>query len=297
LRRANGDEIEGIKRTVERLGAGMLFDYGLWEDPLEASPLSSPTDHRVSVDRLERVGFSLPKEDWRYYVVAYNGNNAVLNELTNAFNLSSLELEVGFTVSHTDLGAGPQESIIWNPSRLFHVLEGAKWTSDFLVDVSPAAVPEALSTYTSLRDYDHAVLNLHMVLLQMRHLKALPHTSPLRFLGYFGILESLLTHNPKPTDTIDSITRQVRTKLKLLNRRFADAINYSGFEANADTVWKRMYGYRSVIAHGGTANFEHGELAVLKSPTQAMALLKHTTKALIRHTLNEPQLILDLREC
>ncbi len=131
----------------------------------------------------------------------------------------------------------------------------------------------------------------------MNHLKQLPHGSPLRVVGYFGILESLLTHPPKPTDPYDSITRQVKKKLALLDRRFVRAIDYNGFgEVNPEKVWTKMYAYRSVVAHGGMPDFT-GELAALKSPKQALKLLKETTKALIRHTLSEPQLIVDLREC
>lgn len=58
-----------------------------------------------------------------------------------------------------------------------------------------------------------------------------------------------------------------------------------------------MYKYRSAITHGGMPDFTRGDLAVLMSPRQALKLLKETTKALIRHTLSEPQLILDLRQC
>jgi hypothetical protein len=58
-----------------------------------------------------------------------------------------------------------------------------------------------------------------------------------------------------------------------------------------------MNDYRSVVAHGGIPDFTGGELAALKSPDQALKLLKETTKALIRHALSEPQLIVDLRDC
>ena len=58
-----------------------------------------------------------------------------------------------------------------------------------------------------------------------------------------------------------------------------------------------MYAYRSAVAHGGIPNFTRGDLAGLKSPNQALKLLKESTKALIRHALSEPQLIVDLRDC
>lgn len=74
------------------------------------------------------------------------------------------------------------------------------------------------------------------------------------------------------------------------------AIDYSDFEAPLEIVWSRMYAYRSKVADGGMPDFKK-DLAVLKSPKHALSLLKETTKALIKHTLREPQLIRDLREC
>lgn len=169
-------------------------------------------------------------------------------------------------------------------------------SSDFLVDVSSDDVSEITSIHASLRSYDHTVVDLKRPLIQMSQLKGLPHESPLRFLGYFTILESLLTHPPKGTDTIDSITRQVKKKLALLDRRFVTAIDYSGFDVKPEKVWERMYSYRSIIAHGGIPDFNR-DLTALKSPQRALKLIKETTKAQIRHTLSEPQLIVDLREC
>ena len=96
---------------------------------------------------------------------------------------------------------------------------------------------------------------------QLGQLKALPNYSPLRFLGYFAILESLLTHAPKPSDPYSSITRQVQKKLILLDHRWTHKINYGPFgEAKPEKVWSTMYGYRSLIAHGGQPDFS-GELS------------------------------------
>jgi len=57
-----------------------------------------------------------------------------------------------------------------------------------------------------------------------------------------------------------------------------------------------MYAYRSSVAHGGQADFTK-DLKVLKSHTQALKLIKNTTKAVIKQALQEPQLLGDLKEC
>jgi hypothetical protein len=57
-----------------------------------------------------------------------------------------------------------------------------------------------------------------------------------------------------------------------------------------------MYDYRSRVAHGGVADFT-GKLRILRNHEEALKLVKDTTKAVIRHALKEPQLLIDLREC
>jgi hypothetical protein len=240
LRRANNDEIESIERTMDRLN--VFSNYGILEARLEQNGL-----------------VSRPTEEWIYHVVAFRGNASILNELRTAFDLSHVELEVGFTISHLDPWAGSLESIT-SDARLFHVLEAAQWSSDFLVDVSPADVSEIGAIHSSLRSYDHTVMDLKRVFIQMSQLKGLPHASPLRFLGYFSILESLLTHHPKSTDPYDSITRQVKKKVALLDRRFVRAIDYNGLAGSTrrpcgrkctpiEASWLTV-GY--LISHAGT---------------------------------------------
>ncbi len=47
LRRANNDEIEGIKETIDRMRLGTSSDNRLWEDRLEpVDPASPPRDYR-----------------------------------------------------------------------------------------------------------------------------------------------------------------------------------------------------------------------------------------------------------
>jgi hypothetical protein len=140
-------------------------------------------------------------------------------------------------------------------------------------------------------------VDVQLLALQLGQLKGLPHKSELRFLGYFAVLESLLTHTPKPSDPYDSITRQVKKKLALLDHRFPHSIDYAPFGGtSADVVWSKMYAYRSLVAHGGIPSFD-GELQVLASHDAALTLIKETVKAVIRQALSEPQLVLDLRAC
>ena len=155
---------------------------------------------------------------------------------------------------------------------------------------------EIATLCAKLRSADRRLIDVKALAGRMGDLKLLPSRSPLIFLGYFAILESLLSYPPKLTDPYDFVVRQVKTKLALLNNRFDRKIDYSRFAgAPAETVWAKMYNYRHSLAQGNTPIFE-GDLAVLGSHAHAVGLLKRTVKAILRQALIEPQLLLDLKD-
>ena len=128
-------------------------------------------------------------------------------------------------------------------------------------------------------------------------MKDLPPFSPLQILGYFAILESILTRQPNPDDRYDSITRQITQKLALLNRRWYPALDYTNFgKATHDKVWSKMYAYRSAIAHGTTPDFK-SQLSALGTADNANILIGDAVKQTIRQALMEPELLADLHNC
>jgi hypothetical protein len=132
-------------------------------------------------------------------------------------------------------------------------------------------------------------------------------TSRLRVLALFAVIELLVTHKPKGTDTGDSLIRQVRNKLKLLSNRFSTPMHPSDrfdFQDN-EVAWDVIYNYRSLIAHGGSVDFEtayrrnkheHGA-AQLGNDQQILFFLDEFTRRLVRHALKEPSLMADLKDC
>lgn len=114
-------------------------------------------------------------------------------------------------------------------------------------------------------------------------------------LGVFGVLESILTHNPH--GSYDSLSHQLSAKMLLLDKRFGNPLDYGCFrEHDPATVWKALYHYRSILAHGGTPEFG-GSLNGLKGSLEIVGFLDFATKELLRHALKEPQLIADLQKC
>jgi hypothetical protein len=127
-------------------------------------------------------------------------------------------------------------------------------------------------------------------------LNRLPLTNDFRVLGLFMVLEMLLTHNPNDKEVGDSLSHQICTKVALLEGRLASPLNYDTFGAGAksDTIWKKLYAFRSAIAHGGSADFK-GALKTLQSPEVAIAFLGEASAHILRHALNEPLLFDSLK--
>lgn len=272
LRRATSQEVEIIRTTIARLVPPSHMILNRWEG-------SYPPGAIV-----------LPESEWRYFVIAFSGPNGTVGDLGHAFDLAPLELEIAFT----RMG----NAVVYNHTRLYHVLT-SDWipAPSFFREVSASDIAAIQSIHSQLQDHDKKIIDIRHLVTELSQLKGLPHGSPLRFLGYFALLEALLTHVPKPSDPYDSITRQVQKKLALLTHRWSHGLDYAPFgEATHDTIWSKMYSYRSRVAHGELPTFT-GELQLLRDHDTALALIKGTVKAVMRQTLTEPQLVIDLREC
>jgi hypothetical protein len=172
------------------------------------------------------------------------------------------------------------------------------WDPAFFHDVTMEDLDDLRTVHQRLQKHDSRVVEVHRFIGQVGHLKTIPAISPLRFLGYFAVLEGLITHAPDPKDSYDSITRQVKKKIALLNNRWTPRLDYGAFGGTEpEALWTKMYSYRSILAHGGAASFQSKRLHGLGNHENALRLLQSATKAALRFALEEPQLLADLREC
>ena len=114
----------------------------------------------------------------------------------------------------------------------------------------------------------------------------------------FVVVEYIISHEPKSSETGDSITHQMKTKIPLLFKRMKNAPDYKAYfeKSKESNIWNKLYNYRSSIAHGGRIDFTK-TLKILKNKDTVGRFLNYTTKAILRQALAEPQLITDLREC
>jgi hypothetical protein len=275
LRRATFEETRDLKSLLETL---MQFPKTFWWE--YQLPLQGTLVH-------------MPEAEWRYFVIEFSGTNHVLCELDEAFTLARVGLELGFTLLRSQAG-GPFDGWTMNQGKLFHHLESRPLP---FVDVSGSEVEQIRHLHERYVNHNNNLIDVKRLTRELMSMDTLPRTSPLRFLGYFATLESALTHNPKKTDTIDSITRQVKKKIALLDNRWSPRIDYRALSfEKPDKIWPTMYEYRSCLAHGGTPDFSR-DLSLLKDHKTAFDIRQQTVKATIRQALQEPQLIADLKDC
>ena len=284
LRKATKDEIEIIKEILTEHNGRMAGKYFYpWE----------------MVDKGGGVFDDAPESDWKYFVIAFPGANVGINRLEQALVLLDSGLRIGFTV----MTCGSRRAVGLHAGRLFQALQENSWaiqansTAEQFVTFDVKHSSQIGELVEQVSKQPTTALDIPKVCQQLLNLQALDANSDVAFLGYFSVLESLLVHKPDPKDPTDSITRQVRKKIMLLDNRWNPKLDYSIFgKCKPEAIWGNMYGLRSAIAHGDTPNFKN-DLKNLKDRTIARSFLIRTVRAIARHALLEPQLVADLREC
>lgn len=281
LRRATIQEVAIIEENLSRLV------------PPIPQLIRNPWKTRVESGQIQ----PLPAEEWRYFVITFSGTNDTIIELEEAFVLAPKEIKIAFTCVGFPGVSTKLPGMIFHPDRLLNLLPRSIKEQIPFVEIQASDIEDVAKIHSRLQRTSGISFGPKRYVAELQTLQGLPQNSPLLFLGYFALLESLLTHAPDPKDPLDSITRQVKSKVALLDNRFEKHIDYSAFRgANADTVWTKMYDYRSRVAHGGAPDFSD-RLAVLRDQMTALMLLRETVKATVRHSLIEPQLLTDLRNC
>jgi hypothetical protein len=283
LRRATSSEISIIRETSTSIFPGpQILNQDLWERRLNS------VEGEIEKD---------PETQWRYYVISFKDQNSIINDLQSVFDISKIELEIIFTIIFKVLGGLPVHGMIWNAPRVYNVLQNARFNREYFITLTNTDLIETEKLFSQLSSHDKTIINMPQVVQQFGLLKNLPENSPLLFLGYFSIIESLLTHPPRPNDPYESLTRQIRQKILLLDNRWEPKIDYTSFgDINPDKLWTKMYSCRSQLAHGGHPDFT-GEYQILQSFNHALKLVKTTSKAIARQALIEPRLIKDLQNC
>lgn len=279
IREATAEEVEELRYLIRHYGPVGKY---------------IPQEHAISVVN-DEPGVQvlsirqLPPGSVKYHIIEFFGGNLPSHVVEKASALTAKPFELGVNIFRGNAGAFGGGG----GSGLARVAERFTYTKETWLQLDAADIADLKHVYEKLRLLkwnDEFMITID----QFLQLRAIPRSMPLRVLGCFTILESLMTHKPKPTDPNDSLTRQVVQKLALLDQRFfARKFSYPG-QTKHETFWKAMYGYRSAIAHGNMKD-ANTPPQPLPGREAILALLEDTMAQLLRLQLDDPVLMNHLR--
>jgi len=291
--KADSEQIAMIKKLLTLFRA-----YGpsalLFPPPYETDIIEVPGKTIASFSYRREP---LPEDRWRYWIISFAGSNLELENVASAASLLEHDLELGFTVFGKSFLGTAAEGYGWHAPSLFSFFDSPE-------SYRPATLMNADELGEISKNY-HLVKNIcpehkhiNQALSKLRDLKSLPRNSELLTIALFSIIESLVTHSPKLTESADSLSHQIRTKMPLLRKRFDRDLNYrEHFGAAAEeTIWSKLYEYRSRIVHGEEVNWS-GSLQLLKESKAVLRFLRETVKLVLLLALREAIFITDLKKC
>lgn len=287
---ASSEQRERIKDEISKLIGNRTFASP--EDFYESAVVSETNSQGGTSWRYE----SLPPTEWHYYVITTPDNGNTNHNLHLAASISGAPLDfTGLYFFKANRGVASNFNRL---NKYFNYV-----THYPLLKINEESLAEIALIYRAYMDFTNGGIGevefpeIQRAVTMFDSLSALPLNSEFTVLGLFAIIEMLITHNPKLEDRGDSITHQMKSKMPLLSRRFDQPLDYSFLQdANKEKIWSALYKYRSALAHGGVPDFSK-ELKVLRDAQTAKTFLKEAVKSLLRHSLKEPQLFRDLREC
>ena len=290
FRRARDEEIELIRERLQQSMRGPFCQWVNYEATIREERQGPSTTFHVE---------PLPPDQWKYWVVAFGPNNHNIHEIETVGLLLPTDLEFAFQIYFSEPAqSGEIRGMQVMPLHIFE-----KYSShDYVFTNATSLTTQQLMTIGELWPlYKNMPAEFSFVASALDNFAALrrvPVQSSLSVVGLFSIIESLTTHAPRLTETLDSINHQITNKVVLLRKRYARAITPDQYflHATEENVWKKLYGYRSSIAHGSVANF-NAEYQVLRDHSTVVRFLRDNVKELIAYALRNPEFMSDLRRC
>jgi len=281
LQRATDQQIKELKDVYPAVG---FFGHRI-EDGREVDSTKDKTEQMETGEP-----FKLPREKWRYFVLAYSGDPEHAYGVKQIFLLGEPSCTCR-TVVITSEEYGEGNRVAWGAEMYAHT-KGMRLP--LVRIITDATLRQVKAAHTGLMKIHKNHPEIPRAIDMLNDLRMVPNHADLYMLGLFAIIELLLTHNPQDRDNADSLTHQVSTKIPLLDKKLPERIDYRPFTATPAKVWRKLYGYRSKIAHGAKVDFAR-DFRELKSPDVARDFVQMTCQKLIRHAIQEPDLYEDLK--
>jgi len=283
IRRATKKEVSDIERLI-----------------IPYTRLSMDSSAYVSPYRLfrqeDRSIQELPESKWHYWVLENKKEHLPPPELINAFLLSNPELDFGPSISYKN-----SKLFGFSPPNYYdiHKLRGILFNIDDTVSISNDLLEFVSNCYLNIKDIGDRQPFITDAITRYRQSRSLVQGANLKIVGYFSVIELLITHSPRLNESLDSITHQLVSKIILLSKQYNNPVCPEDYFGSITTkkLWKKLYSFRSAIAHGGNAKFSEREFESLAGMKNVEEFLRENIKQLILLALIKPDFLIDLKEC
>lgn len=290
FRAAKDLEIEEIRTHIRQ---SVQIDFEHWA-PYEivAKEIRNPNGCTYDIE-------VLPRDQWKYWVVAFEGNNFPVHNIELVALLLPVNFEFGFHIYYSEpLQQGTVQGRQYMPLHMvdrFRSFEHLYGDAESATSTLIASIGELYRLHEAIPEQYAFV---RAALKSFSQLRRVPSSSDLVIVGLFSIIESLITHQPRLNETLDSINHQITNKIMLLRKRYSREIDPPQYflKAAEENIWKKLYGYRSNVAHGTPISFDV-EYKVLKDRECVVRFLRDNIKELLLMALKEPEFLFDLRKC
>ncbi|AHK35328.1 hypothetical protein Pd630_LPD09088 (plasmid) [Rhodococcus opacus PD630] len=245
--------------------------------------------------------FNLPTDAWRYTVVRPGGEHMdERHKLTQALRICPLDLRIG---GWADWQEDPHSAEVnFDFAETGHYFSRKWWTDPTPVIADFTRSREIYELRCALDDEKYPEITRALALFVQ--LDQLEDFMDAKLLGHFTVLESLLSHAPDKYDPVDSITRQLKRNLVLLDHRMPPNENLEldqfGQNATGEQVISKLYSIRSAAAHGGS-NAQAVKWLNDRTPSgwswsdNISGYVRKLTQRVLVAALREPRLVSDLR--
>ena len=239
---------------------------------------------------------ALAPDSFRYFVFNFSGYNDVAHDLLSICSIAPPYLESfeNFITSES-FGEGTSKGFVFFSYGIQRFCgKSSNFVAKSMDEVNLQGIGDLLEKFYALDATEHE--GIRRAIDAYRSLLRFWRQSDLDVIGLFAIVEMLLTHKPNDKEIGDSLSHQIRSKIKLLDKRFKEPLDYRKFGTpDADKIWSALYSYRSAVAHGDHVDFSSKNLRVLVNRIEAVDFLVDAVRTLLRHALREPTLLNSLK--
>jgi len=291
FRRATPNEILEIDRLIDPYVKIPTISSHR-KPPFSASSIPPYKIHKTGNGSIQK----LEENKWHYWVVEFKKTNASLPDINNACILCDPELDFG-------------PAILYKESKVFgffhpsiyaiHKLGEIIFNIDNVINISTELLESISTRFHDIKTVGKRYPFISDALTRYRQSRSLVQGSNLKIVGYFSVIELLITHSPRLNESLDSITHQLVNKMILLSKQYQTPICPKTLfgEMSTKKLWKKLYSFRSAIAHGGSTKFSEPEFKSLSGINKVEEFLRENIKQLILLALKEPEFLIDLKKC